>query len=284
MGVDAVERAPAQTPDLSRLISAIGEDDLGTHLITFLNRICGAEYCTIFELDPDEPSKVEAASLDGTNIAHRQAKLYLGRECWRRDPIFLEAQRRASRRELSVLRLDMSTLTDPELRDVIFGRVRIRDRILLCGEANGQRFGLSILRSERFGEFSAAEMQLLDVLGETLLSVIAKHAGVRRQMSSMATALTSLTDIERCILASPHKFPRREAEVCARILYGLTSVGIGLDLGIGEETVMTYRKRAYQRLQIGSHRELLLWYLKWWSVFASTNCKAQPEIAAHPSH
>jgi DNA-binding CsgD family transcriptional regulator len=74
-----------------------------------------------------------------------------------------------------------------------------------------------------------------------------------------------LNVIEGCLALSSPRLARREAEVCARILYGMTSLGIALDLGIGEESAMTYRKRAYNRLNIGSQRELLLWYLDQWA-------------------
>jgi DNA-binding CsgD family transcriptional regulator len=57
--------------------------------------------------------------------------------------------------------------------------------------------------------------------------------------------------------------------VCARVLYGLSSTAIALDLDVGEETVKTYRKRAYQRLAIGSERELLNWYLAQWSRWSA---------------
>ncbi|WP_416365582.1 LuxR C-terminal-related transcriptional regulator [Paraburkholderia terrae] len=53
----------------------------------------------------------------------------------------------------------------------------------------------------------------------------------------------------------------REVQVGARYLYGVSTSGIASDLGIGNETVVTYRKRLYERLSIGSRRELLLWYL-----------------------
>ena len=85
-----------------------------------------------------------------------------------------------------------------------------------------------------------------------------------RARPNVAQALTALDEIENCIVATS-ALPRREAEVSARILYGLSSVGIALDLSVSEETVKTYRKRAYQRLAIGSERELLTWYLARWS-------------------
>ena len=69
--------------------------------------------------------------------------------------------------------------------------------------------------------------------------------------------------------------------MCARILYGLSSVGIALDLTVSEETVKTYRKRAYQRLAIGSERELLTWYLAHWSRWSAERFEAAASTALH---
>jgi DNA-binding CsgD family transcriptional regulator len=89
-----------------------------------------------------------------------------------------------------------------------------------------------------------------------------------------------LPEIESCIVATS-PLPRREAEVCARILYGLSSVGIALDLSVSEETVKTYRKRAYQRLVIGSERELLTWYLSHWNRWSAERFQAAASTALH---
>jgi DNA-binding CsgD family transcriptional regulator len=47
----------------------------------------------------------------------------------------------------------------------------------------------------------------------------------------------------------------------------MSHLGIALDLNVGEETVKTYKNRAYQKLGIGSQRELLMWYLSLWNPF-----------------
>ena len=65
-------------------------------------------------------------------------------------------------------------------------------------------------------------------------------------------------------LRSPERLPRREVEVCALILFGVSTMGIASRLNIGEETVKTYRKRAYQRLGKATQRELLNWYIERW--------------------
>jgi DNA-binding CsgD family transcriptional regulator len=97
-----------------------------------------------------------------------------------------------------------------------------------------------------------------------LLVSTAQHTKMMSSGPSVDTALTILEDIEEC-LAAASQFTKREAQVSARVLFGLSSIGIALDLGVSEQTVKSYRKRAYQRLAIGSEREMLNWYLKTWS-------------------
>jgi DNA-binding CsgD family transcriptional regulator len=100
----------------------------------------------------------------------------------------------------------------------------------------------------------------LTVVAPLLVSLVAKHAEIIGAARSLAHAPSSLDLIIQCMADTPN-LSRREIDVCARFLYGMSSIGIELDLGIGEESVKTYRKRAYQRLGIGSPRELLTWYL-----------------------
>jgi len=54
----------------------------------------------------------------------------------------------------------------------------------------------------------------------------------------------------------PH-LARRELDVCVGIMQGKSSEAIALALGISVNTVRTYRKRAYARLGITSHNELM---------------------------
>ncbi|MBG9388065.1 LuxR C-terminal-related transcriptional regulator [Caenimonas aquaedulcis] len=91
-----------------------------------------------------------------------------------------------------------------------------------------------------------------------------RHRG-QRGGEAFEQALTSLPEIEAC-LAATRQFTGREAEVMARVLFGISTVGIAIDLGLSEQTVKSYRKRAYQRLSFGSERDLLNWYLKAWSL------------------
>jgi DNA-binding CsgD family transcriptional regulator len=54
----------------------------------------------------------------------------------------------------------------------------------------------------------------------------------------------------------------READVCAGILLGYSTVGLSLTLGISTNTVATHRKHAYAKLGISSQNELFARYLR----------------------
>jgi DNA-binding NarL/FixJ family response regulator len=254
--------APSQLP---KVVGAIGDNRFGGELLEFLNRTCGAEHIAVFQFDHGAPLELTSVSLDGTDSAHKQVRKYVDGQYWRVDPSMIEAQRCSSKLAPSLIRLDVNTMPSGDFRDRFYRSMRIRERVLICGGNPDARFALSILRSDRRGVFSGEEIARLEDVAELLLAILAKHSGMCWQRANLSIALTSLDEIERCISQAPEEFPKREAQVCARILYGLASVGIALDLGIGEETVMTYRKRAYQRLSIGSQRELLLWYMSLWS-------------------
>jgi DNA-binding CsgD family transcriptional regulator len=96
-----------------------------------------------------------------------------------------------------------------------------------------------------------------------LSAILRKHHEALNAASAQPEPLSCLQEIAQCV-SECTELPAREAEVCSRILFGLTSAGIAVDLDVCENTVKTYRKRAYQRLNIGSERELTMWYLRTW--------------------
>lgn len=254
----------AHSGALPRMIGLVGEPGFHSALLSFLHESVGAEHCAIVRFIDDRPVKVGASSLDGTNTAGQQMDLYLN-SYWRFDPTMVAAHDMIAEAPTSLMRLDVGGLPPSGLRDLVYRRQHISERLLLSGSAAGGRVSLSILRSERLGKFSEGEVgRLLDMAG-TLLALAGKHADLVTRQSELSLALTSLPTIVDCMAHAPENLPRRETEVCARILFGVSSIGIGLELNIGEETVKTYRKRAYQRLGIATQRELLVWYIKRWS-------------------
>jgi DNA-binding CsgD family transcriptional regulator len=66
----------------------------------------------------------------------------------------------------------------------------------------------------------------------------------------------TLWHYRRLLIALDRGLTPREIDVCARALLGMTAEGTALDLDIKKSSVVTYRKRSYERLGISSQHEL----------------------------
>lgn len=256
--------AASSSPEvtLAQLVDCIGNERFGPALASYLHSLCGADHFAAFRLGRDELREVAACCVQPERTARDRVESYVKQGLWKHDPAMTEAQRCIENTAPALIHVDFSDHGYDHLRPRVYPHVR--DRLLLCGRSSNGAFGLSVLRADPNAPFAHEAIEKLGGAAELLVAMLAKHADVCQRRPNVAQALTALPDIETCIVATSF-LPRREAEVCARILYGLSSVGIALDLSVSEETVKTYRKRAYQRLSIGSERELLTWYLARWS-------------------
>lgn len=248
---------------LGTIINAIGEQEFESELLVLLHETCGAEHCAVFGLDGTVPKGLGAVSLDGSNTASVNATLYLQTQSWRRDPTMGAARQQVNLQHPSLIHLNINAIEDRELREVIYARMG--ERLLICGQSAAGGVALSVLKAGGGNRFEANAVEELQRLASLLLPILGKHASATWQRRKLLLALTSLEEIESCVSQAHVKFPRRENQVCARIIYGMSSTGIALELGISEETVMTYRKRIYGRLNIATQRELLLWYVAQWT-------------------
>src|SRR5690606_22246752 len=70
------------------------------------------------------------------------------------------------------------------------------------------------------------------------------------------TGRLSTAEMEERVRLSFPTLSKREVSVCARSIVGLTTEGIALDLGIKNTSVLTYRRRAYARLEVSSINQL----------------------------
>jgi DNA-binding CsgD family transcriptional regulator len=264
------------------LIMSIGQKQFGAQLLTMLNDICGAEHATVFHLTADNLVEVTAASMDGSDTAHRQVGVYLNEGLWRRDPTVNEAKLRLTSENEAFVRTDVEHLSDDVLREIVYGEQHISDRLLICSRWGEDIVGLSVLRSSEVGPFTQTHIDAVRSVAGTIFALLAKHISITWDGPNITVAFTSLEEIETCVSDCAALLPRREAEVCSRVIYGMSSVGIALELNISEETVMTYRKRTYHRLGIATQRELLLWYLELWSHWQDRTTRAPSSVAWKP--
>lgn len=236
--------------DLAGIVECIGSEQFASSVLEVLDAISGADFCAFYRLRNYELVEIATAGNCGADSPEQNQK---------------QRVHDVKRHMMSVgssVRVD--TLMSPSNSDPETENQADQQKTLISVRRGKDAFCIYVLRSGDRPEITNKGLEGLSGTGWFLLASVAKHAALTLQRPDLAPALTCLDEIHACV-STAADLSRREGEVCARILYGLSSCGIALDLGIGKESVMTYRKRAYSRLGIASQRELLMWYLGTWS-------------------
>jgi DNA-binding CsgD family transcriptional regulator len=245
------------------IVDAIGSDDFGRVLLRHLHSLFNIDGCVLYSLSGGALCLVEITGNCRVGADPAQVSRYLSR-AWRADPS-LRPMMSDRGQELSLSRICIDDLDVPLIRDEFFRPCRVRERIVLARREAESTIILSLTASDLAPE----NVALLCDSAATLMCLASKHIQISRARAAARPVLTSLREIELFLAELDGPLSQREMEVCARCLFGMTSAGAALDLGIGVETVVTHRKRAYAKLGISTERELTLWY-------RNPNCAGNP--------
>lgn len=245
---------------LSNLLASLGGASFEGELSRLVTDMLGSNEMHIFRMPADQPAMVASISSDGTRAAERVSATYIRNRVWQYDPAMRSIAAHVAPAP-SIFRLNTGEPGSNELKSY-YDAVDMCERVMVVGRGPDERMCLAVTKRGKTGRFGPEQEHRVGLLGELAFPLLMRHYLVAAEKRGLSQALTSLPLIERCLSLSGGVFPKREAEVAARIIYGLSSEGISLDLGIGIETVICYRRRFYQRFRISCFRELIVWYLE----------------------
>jgi DNA-binding CsgD family transcriptional regulator len=251
----AVVVSPAS---VARIFDALGTDNFELETLRFLSRTSGVDHYTVYRMRGSFPEVIGGASVRGRHVLCSTP-----RRPQKRRPYHDLMRARAATQEAGapvLVHTALSEIDDCGLGQTFY-QYDIVDRVLVCGQRLDDCYVVSLLRSGSSGLFRKDQLAELSAAADMLISAFAKHANLVWDRSGASKEFSSVELIEGRLRAADRGLTARELQVSARILYGISTVGIALDLEVGEETVATYRKRAYQRLGIGSRHELFQLYL-----------------------
>ena len=232
-------------------VAALGTTAFAAELLAALNRIVPVDHLSLMRFeDRARPPVIESAVWRGGERVAEVQRAYLG-GLYRHDPNL-----RLSASQITFVRLHRDALAPGAYRDACYLRAGLIERLTVAVPDAGRLIALNLYRRAQSGVFSAQDIDAIEGCMSFLAALAAKHVGMlgallrsRDRSDRIAAATTRLHALHG-------RLTRREMEVLARILAGMTSQGIGLDLGITLNTVLTYRKRAYGRLDVTSQAEL----------------------------
>lgn len=233
-----------------RLLDTLGRSDFSSAVMDAVAIGARASGCAAFLFRPEGGQALMASDADHGLAAHRYARDY-----WRGDVTFHDGRVTVIGRDAKLYHYPTKAVRDPRLLRDCYETSDTVDQVLLRRRAGDAVIALSIFRRRGPGRFSADCVAGLANLAPMLLAAIGRHVALLPSPTSKARIL-SVKEAEQIVGALPAALTRREVQVCARVLRGLTSEGIAIDLGLSKATVATFRKRAYGRLGVSSAAEL----------------------------
>lgn len=243
--------AAAAVPEVATLIDRIGSPLFAPSLFKSTFSWAKADHLTAFVFEAGcAPRTIFAENAGSVPVAREIAELYC-RNYWRHDLVSqaLPADSKTDETRSYAVHTAASEIEHTEYRRCCYTTISLDSRLSLSERRDGQTLRINFYRSRK-NAFSDADIARIMDSAHLLLALVRRHAVQTRPKTSLDHYC------ERICMTAP-SLTQREAEVCAGIIGGLTSEGIALALGIGLNTVLTYKKRAYARLGISSQNQLL---------------------------
>lgn len=241
---------PAQKFDryLADLISALGTLRFESSFMTLARELCNCEHLTIFSRSNTSPPQVLLAANNGpSQIAHDVAKKYIA-HYWQLDPVLRVANTNDTTMLVELQNLEID---DSDYRHDCYMSVGLDRRLSLLHRFPNETVQLNAYSRRGTNRPTQGMLEIASNF-EALFALVLKHRGLATPDSA------SFADtFRRRLRAICPALPDREMEVCVAIAKGLSSEAMAIEWGISVNTVLTYRKRAYTRLNITSHNELM---------------------------
>jgi LuxR family transcriptional regulator, activator of tox operons len=245
---------------IAPVIDAIGTADFDHQFFQVMRSAVRCEHFNAFVYSSDsEPLIVSAGSHGDPGLARRVGEIYMA-NFWKRDPLNQVLSTSRSLNDGITVRVNMDELRSSPHRRECYARfdwkgigAKLIDRFSIVKRHRSEIFRVNFYRHVDDGLFTARNLTEIVRSADIIFSLLGKHKPDR----ALKNVKEARHRYEQQLRAVAPSLPSREIQVCTGIALGMTSEAIGSALGISTHTVLTYRKRAYARMQICSQNELL---------------------------
>jgi DNA-binding CsgD family transcriptional regulator len=233
------------------LVDVVGRPAFSSVLFGLAREVLGCEHVTAFSLDGHcSPRVVLAENTGRERLAFAVAKKYTA-YYWRLDPANRVFGRVGAGDDFWCVRISSRDIIDSAYRSHCYNAVGLDHRLSISHVRRGRTYRLNFY-SGHGRTFSEAAAASVFNAADLLMALICRHDAE----SAVSPVLDRETFAQQLRAVAP-ELSARELEVAVLIASGLSSHGIALELGISINTVLTYRKRAYTRLDISTQNELM---------------------------
>lgn len=225
------------------LVSSIGDRRFAQIGLCQINRLTHVGWWTVYRLHDGAMPDWHLGGSQISNEVIAQAWACYRADLWRQDQTFSRVREQTDSGGAMLMHLHAREVSGSH-RARIYSAFGLTERVsLVRRQHDGSTLCVNLYRGLDMPGFMEEELDDLCGIGELTLRAVETH--LRCAGAAEAGGAFPLEGL-----------PRREREVCERLLRGLTYDGIGADLGLSANTVKTYRDRAFERLGIHHRSEL----------------------------
>jgi DNA-binding CsgD family transcriptional regulator len=240
---------------LPAVLDSLGTPRLASALFGWLADNLRVDEIFVFERPLDfSGSPFPVLSSGSSHCAEERADVYCS-HFHRLDPI----NRRLDGDEAGgqAMRVATDQIPDRHYRAVCYERPNFSEKVSLWRRRSSHWIVASFFRSADVGPLDAKDMDAVGQCGRLLFPLLAKHRFLLSVSGAGAPSRAALIErAERRVSMLSVKLTPRQRVVCSLTAIGMTAHGIALELGIKTSSVVTHRRRAYERLGISGGNEL----------------------------
>ncbi|MDB5583669.1 MAG: regulatory protein LuxR [Bradyrhizobium sp.] len=223
------------------LIDSVGTSGLGEAIRSAARSAGHVEEVFGFFIEADgRPIPLVSAGALGSSRA--RASLY-SRSLHSFDPLLPLIRSAPERASIASASLAIGDIEHSDYRRECFERPGLRNKISFFRTYGGGRYVLNF-----YTGYPPARADALGDIAELTLPLLRKHGALLGDECE----LSFLARLDRRLAAAYPLLTKREREVCAFTMSGMTAEATSLSLGISEASVLTYRRRAYARYAVSS--------------------------------
>ncbi len=222
------------------VVSCVGSESFGKLVIEQINRFAPVGWWTVYRLRGAAcPMLHFGGSVMSDDVISRAWSCYQD-GLWKQDRSFGAARDAVGEDRTTLAHVHASEIGGSH-QARIYNAFGLTERVSLVRQKrDGNALCVNLYRSQEMRAFSDDEIDHIECMGDLILRAV--ESQLKFPTNDAAHPLDGL--------------PRREREVCDRLLRGMTYDGIAADLGLSLATVKTYRDRAFDRLGIHFRSQL----------------------------
>lgn len=236
--------------ECAALTQAIGTPSFGEASLRFLAQSVLVDTVILFEMRNGKAERTAFASTRSAKKVDRTSSLY-ATHFSHLDPNAALVQSLEDQRFLAS-RLRECDVEDSGYRNVCYLQSGVVDRFSIISGSLKSWWALNLYREKSSGRFTDDEIERLNTVTAFAGAAASKHVLIQRICQP-----APIRDYVDRALEARTDLTRRERQVCCEIIKGKTAREIAADLGIGITSVITFRRRAYLKLGIRKHHQLL---------------------------